>query len=128
MLKQDNVIHVGFKKKSLALDGEVVSGRINAGLDRELRCWILFLITKLSTNLRKSKDEQNVSHYFEVWFVFLTKKKYTRISHRTRSRQSNYELERNLASVRWQRGFFTDSSKAFLLKVNMEWRCLGGLS
>lgn len=75
-----------------------MSGRMNAGLDREPRLWVLLLITKLSTNLRKSKDGQNLSCYFEVWFIFVTKK-YTQISHRIWSRQSSCELERNFVSV-----------------------------
>lgn len=33
-----------------------------------------FIVTKLSTTLRESKDEQNVSCYLEVWFLVFNKK------------------------------------------------------
>lgn len=69
MLGHNNVTHMGFKKKWLALGREVMSGRMNTRLDRELRGFLLLHFYFL----KEAKNEQNVSRYFEVLWRFFNK-------------------------------------------------------
>lgn len=117
MLGPNNVTHMGFKKKWLALGREVMSGRMNTRLDRELRGFLLLHFYFL----KEAKNEQNVSRYFEVLWRFFNKECVHKWVERVVS--SCHSCSGVAPSLTWFRHFFWA-----LPKVNIEWHCLRGLS